>query len=156
MDESRGRKKKAGTLCPLGTCTGDRRRWKEKEKRRVGAGPAGGTELVASQSSRHRDNGTWAPARQITRDPPRNGDREDVSKKGGRMGKRMGSQKNWNGRIMAALPPLWPEGQPSGAAEVSNHVKAWFGDTYGSARSAEEMRMEAAISGRHGASAIRK
>ena len=25
MDGSRGRKKKAGTLCPLGACTGDRR-----------------------------------------------------------------------------------------------------------------------------------
>ena len=98
----------------------------KKKERRVGAGPDGGAELVASQSSRHRDDGTWAPTRQITRDPPRNGDRdrEDVSKKGGRMGKRMGSRKNWNGRIMAALPPLWPGGQPSGAAEVSNHVKA--------------------------------
>ena len=49
------------------------------------------------------------------------------------MGKRMGFQKTGDGRIMAALPPLWPVGQPSGAAEVSNHVKPWFGedDTYG-------------------------
>ena len=97
---------------------------RKKKKRRVGAGPAGGTELVASQSSRHRDDGTWALARQTTSDPPRKGDREDASKKGGRMGKRMGFRKTGDGRIMAALPPLWPVGQPSGAAEVSNHVKA--------------------------------
>ena len=133
------------------------KRMEEKKKeRRVGAGPDGGAELVASQSSRHRDDGTWALARQTTSDPPRKGDREDASKKGGWMGKRMGFRKTGDGRIMAALPPLWPVGQPSGAAEVSNHVKAWFGDTYGSARSAEEMRREAAISGRHGANAIRK
>ena len=69
------------------------------------------------------------------------------------MGKRMGSRKTRNGRIMAAMPPLWQVGQPSGAAEVSNHVNPWFGDTYGSARSAEERRT---ARGRHGAIAIRK
>ena len=72
------------------------------------------------------------------------------------MGKRMGFRKTGDGRIMAALPPLWPGGQPLGAAEVSNYVKAWLGDTYGSAKSAEEMRKEVAISGRHGANAIRE
>ena len=73
--------------------------WRPKrmERKRKSDGsesdPPVGREIVASQSSRHRDDGTWAPTRQITRDPPRNGDREDVSKKGGRMGKRMGPEK---------------------------------------------------------------
>ena len=42
----------------------------KKKERRVGAGPDGGAELVASQSSRHRDDGTWALARQTTSEPP--------------------------------------------------------------------------------------
>ena len=63
------------------------------------------------------------------------------------MGKRMGFQKTGDGRIRAAMPPLGPVGQPSGAAEVSNHVKAWFGDTYGrtEARTARTAAAAAAI-----------
>ena len=81
----------------------------KKKERRVGAGPDGGAELVASQSSCHRDNGTWDPTRQITSDLPRGrmgAGRTNKKKEGCGSRTRKFSRKTdsgWNG---ATMPPF--------------------------------------------------